>query len=180
VHDLSQIVFRPGANNDLFDLEQSLPPLASIALDTKNRSINFGTGAKGVGNVRGSFPEGAQALRDSAPIFAQGRPYTVDLTGWFDDFSTTGDYDAAGNFSRILSVFNAFDASGQVPTQIPLPQQASELGKLVRTKQYKRCPGGAEVRAADGSNVLSPEQQQALDCVDSARASGTYGTGNAK
>jgi phospholipid/cholesterol/gamma-HCH transport system substrate-binding protein len=177
VHDLSQIVFQPGPNNDLFDLEQSLPPLASIALDTKNRSINFGTGPKSVGNVRGSFPEGAQALRDSAPIFAQGRPYTVDLTGWFDDFSTTGDYDAAGNFSRIFSVFNAFDATGQIPGAIPLPQQASEFGKLARTKQYKRCPGGAEVVASDKSNVLSPQEQQALDCTESARASGTYGTG---
>jgi phospholipid/cholesterol/gamma-HCH transport system substrate-binding protein len=175
VHDLSKIVFAPGPNNDLFDLEQTLPPLASIALDTKNRAINFGTGAKGVGNVRGAFPEGAQSLRASAPIIAQGRPYTPELMGWFDDFSTTGAYDAAGGFSRIQTAFNAFDASAAQP--IPLPQQAPQFARLARTGQFKRCPGGAEVVATDKSNLLTPEEQQALDCTESGRASGPQGFG---
>lgn len=180
VHDLAQIVFQKGANNDLYDLEQSLPPLSQIALDTKNRSVNFttpsitsgGAGAQGVGSTSGAFPESAKALTATAPIVAQGRPYTPDLMGWFDDFSTTGAYDAAGNFSRIFSVFNAFDATSQVPSQIPLPDQASRFGQIARTKQFFRCPGGAEVKAADGSNVLSPQLQQQLGCKESDRASG--------
>ena len=56
-------------------------------------------------------------------------------------------------FSRLLSVILSYCGSA---------------------KQYKRCPGGAEVRASDGSNVLSAEQQQQLDCTESARASGAY------
>ena len=92
--------------------------------------------------------------------------------GWFDDFSTTGAIDAAGGYLRIFTVFNAFDATGQIPGAIPLPQQAQEFGRLARTQQFFRCPGGAEERAADGSNVLSPDQQAALDCKESDRASG--------
>ena len=38
--------------------------------------------------------------------------------------------------------------------------------------QYKRCPGGADVAASDGSNVLSAAEQAALDCRDSDRAAG--------
>src|SRR5204862_1154283 len=33
VRDLARVVLYPGKNNDLFNLEESFPPLASIALD---------------------------------------------------------------------------------------------------------------------------------------------------
>ena len=38
--------------------------------------------------------------------------------------------------------------------------------------QYRRCPGGAEAPAADGSNVLSQEEQDRLQCTESDRAVG--------
>jgi phospholipid/cholesterol/gamma-HCH transport system substrate-binding protein len=170
VHDLSKIVFQPGANNDLFDLEQSLPPLASIALDTKNRSYNAGGGPKSVGNVQGAFPQTIKALNGSTPIIAFGRPYTPELVGWFDDFSTSGMYDAAGNFTRVFTVFNAVDAASQVPTVIPLNQQGSLFGQLSNVGQYHRCPGGGDVVAPDKSNLLSAQEQQALGCKESDRA----------
>src|SRR5947209_9655234 len=85
VRDLSKIVFQRGPNNDLYDLEQSLPPLASEAPDTKRRSINFSQpihpptppnpfapGGTSVGNVEGAFPEIAKSLTDSAPLIAEG------------------------------------------------------------------------------------------------------------
>jgi phospholipid/cholesterol/gamma-HCH transport system substrate-binding protein len=168
VRDLSRIVFQPGPINDLNDLQHTFPPLKSAALDTKRRSIDFGTGPINVGTVRGAFPETAQALRDSAPIIAFGRPYTVDFDGWADDFSTTGSYDAVGGFSRTFNVFNAFDSTGFVP----LTDRLSNFQNTVRSNQFKRCPGASEEPAPDGSNVPSAALRAALDCTDSARATG--------
>jgi phospholipid/cholesterol/gamma-HCH transport system substrate-binding protein len=168
VRDLSRIVFQPGPINDLNDLQHTFPPLKSAALDTKRRSIDFGTGPVNVGTVRGSFPETAQALRDSAPIIAFGRPYTVDFDGWADDFSTTGSYDALGGISRTLNVFNAFDSTGF----IPLSDRLSNFQNTVRTNQFKRCPGASEEPAPDGSNVYSASEMQKMECLESARATG--------
>ncbi|MEA2480057.1 MAG: phospholipid/cholesterol/gamma-HCH transport system substrate-binding protein [Thermoleophilaceae bacterium] len=173
VRDLSAIVHRGGANNDLYDLMQSFPALTSAALDTKNRSYNAGGGARSVGRTRGAFPEIAQATTDTAPIVAFGRPYTPDLFGWFDDFSNTGGYDALGGFSRVQTIFNAFsNIEGQVPALVPLDQRGELFGGSARTGQYKRCPGASEEPAADGSNVFTPAEQQALDCREADRAVG--------
>ena len=174
VHDLSRIVYSPGKDNDLYDLQQTFPPVAQAALDTRNRSVNFGGGSKSVGRVRGAFPEIIDAARDSAPILAFSRPYTPDLMGWFDDFSTTGVIDAGGNVSRAFTVFNAFTFTGNTPSLVPLNDRLASLTQVARTKQYKRCPGGADMRADDGSNVLSAEQQEELDCTEADRAVGAY------
>jgi phospholipid/cholesterol/gamma-HCH transport system substrate-binding protein len=168
VRDLSRIVYQPGPDNDLNDLQHTFPALKAAALDTQNRSIDFGTGAKDVGNVKGSFPETTRALIDSAPIIGFGRPYTVDFAGWGDDFSTTGSYDATGGFSRAFTVFNAFDEAGAVP----LTDRLSNFQNTVRTGQYKRCPGASEEPAPDGSNVYSASEMKALDCLEKDRAVG--------
>jgi phospholipid/cholesterol/gamma-HCH transport system substrate-binding protein len=116
-----------------------------------------------------------KALTGSAPIIGFGRPYTPELMGWFDDFSATGVLDAAGGIVRVALTFNAFDLTGNVPSFIPLNQRLGSLDRFGgRINQYRRCPGGAEVRAADGSNVLSASQQKKFDCTESARASGVY------
>lgn len=173
VRDLSRIVFQPGPDNDLNDLQKTFPPLASAALDTKTRSVNAGGGPVNVGRTRGAFPEIAQATTDSAPLIAFGRPYTVDLDGWFDDFSTTGSYDAEGGFSRVQNVINAIDATGTVTAGlVPLDQRFTNLQNTVRTGQYRRCPGASEEPAPDGSNLPSAAEQQALDCTNADRATG--------
>jgi phospholipid/cholesterol/gamma-HCH transport system substrate-binding protein len=175
VRDLADIAFKPGKDNDLYNLEQTFPPVAQAALDKKNRSINFGAGAKSVGNVEGAFPSLTKSLTDSAPIISFGRPYTPELMGWFDDFSATGVLDAAGGIVRVSLTFNALDATGSVPSVIPLNDRLGNLQQGgARIKQFKRCPGGGDVRAADGSNVLSPDQQQRFDCTEAARAAGVY------
>jgi phospholipid/cholesterol/gamma-HCH transport system substrate-binding protein len=173
VRDLSAIVFKKGPNNDLNDLQHTFPPLKSVALDTKTRSIDFGTGPKSVGKVKGSFPETTKALIDSAPIIGFGRPYTLDFDGWADDFSTTGSYDALGGWARAYTVFNAFDASGGAGGFVPLTNRFSNFQQTARTDQFKRCPGASEEPAADGSNVWSASEMKAMDCVESARATGT-------
>jgi phospholipid/cholesterol/gamma-HCH transport system substrate-binding protein len=174
IADLRQIVRKPGANNDLTELTQTFGPLASEALDTKNRKIDFGQGAQDVGSTEGAFPASTKAFKASAPVIAFGRPYTQDFLGWFDDFSTSGGYDALGGFSRGMVFFPATQVEHNIPAVVPLPDRSALYESMIRLHQYKRCPGASEAAAADGSNVWSADQQKALDCKESDRAVGDY------
>jgi phospholipid/cholesterol/gamma-HCH transport system substrate-binding protein len=146
VRDLSRTIRSPGRDNDLIELIDSFPALSRAALDP--RRVN---GA----SRRGAFPETADALRAAAPTIAQGRPYTPELVGWFDDFATTGAYDALGGLSRAWLNF-------------------SEIlyGPGPKVRQFRRCPGANEEPASDRSNVLTAEEQAALDCDGSQRSVG--------
>jgi phospholipid/cholesterol/gamma-HCH transport system substrate-binding protein len=146
IRDLSRTISRSGRNNDLIELIRSFPPLARVAMD--GQRVN---GA----DRRGAFPETTDALRAAAPQIAFGRPYTSDFVGWMDDFSTTGGYDANGGFSRAWINF-------------------SEIlyGPGPKLKQFRRCPGANELPAADGSNVFSAEEAEALDCDPNQRSVG--------
>src|SRR4051812_7283015 len=175
VADLRTIVKRPGAANDLTELTKSFGPVASAALDTKPRSIDFGGGAQDVGKTEGAFPTSVKAFKDASPLIAFGRPYTEDLLGWFDDFSTTGSYDALGGISRPQVIFTATTRENGTPAVIPLPKRGDAYKNSVRTYQYKRCPGASEEPAKDNSNVFSGEDQKALDCKESDRATGPFG-----
>jgi phospholipid/cholesterol/gamma-HCH transport system substrate-binding protein len=174
VRALAAVTGRPGPGNDLRELNRTYPALASIALDTKDRSIDFGTGAVDLGEVRGAFPELSQALERSTPTVAHGRPYTPDFVGWMDDFSHTGAFDALGSFSRVHQYVNAFSVTETGFAEVPLADRGENFKALTRTKQVKRCPGGAEEAQPDGSNVWSPAEQEELDCVEAHRATGNY------
>lgn len=168
IRDLSRVAGSPGKGNDLLELNRTYPPLADIAVDTERRQIDFGTGPVDLGRKRGSFPEAAEAFRDSAPIVGHGRPYTPDFVSWFDDFSQTGAYDALGSFSRSQTYFNVFTVSdGGV---IPRANQGEVFKELANTHQFKKCPGAAEAPAPDGSNVWSDEEREELDCLESDRS----------
>ena len=185
VRDLSRALRSPGSDDDLVELARTYPGLADIAVDEARRNGK---------TRRGAFPELSEALEDSAPIVAHGRPYTVDLLGWLDDFSHTGGTDALGGFSRSQIYLNAF--TPQLPPGVPCPQ-AAKLGggclladlsdtlgfdtsnlrgeifkAFARTEQFKRCPGAAEEPAKDGSNVFTQAEQEELDCVEEHRATG--------
>ncbi|MEJ7715096.1 MAG: hypothetical protein WKF40_05060 [Thermoleophilaceae bacterium] len=102
--------------------------------------------------------------RNAAPLIAQGRPYTQDFLGWFDDFSTTGaNFDAYGPFARGLISFQEF---------IPDPANPTEPLGPIKQGQFKRCPGAAEEPADDGSNVFSDAERKVLACEESDRATG--------
>jgi phospholipid/cholesterol/gamma-HCH transport system substrate-binding protein len=174
IRDLSNTLLRRGADNDLLNLQNTLPALASAALDTKERRPNFGGGPVNVGETRGAFPTTVDALEDAAPIIAQGRPYTPELIGWFDDFSTSGPYDAQGGFSRAQVVFNVQNILGNVPELIPLDVRDQVFADLAKVGQYRRCPGASEEAARDGSNVFTPQEQANLDCTEEDRATGPY------
>jgi phospholipid/cholesterol/gamma-HCH transport system substrate-binding protein len=168
IRDLARLTGSPGPDNDLLELNRTYPPLADIAVDTKSRKINFGTGNVNLGRKRGSFPEAAEAFRDSTEIVGQGRPYTPDFVSWFDDFSQTGAYDALGSFSRSQTYFNVFTPNtGAI---IPRAQQGEFFKQVANIFQYKKCPGAAEAPAPDGSNVWSEEEREQLDCLESDRS----------
>jgi phospholipid/cholesterol/gamma-HCH transport system substrate-binding protein len=172
IRDLSNTLLRRGPDNDLLNLQSTLPPLASTALDTRERRPNFGTGPISVGEKRGSFPQTVDALNDAAPIIGHGRPYTPELIGWFDDFSTSGPFDAQGGFSRAQVVFNIQNLTQDTPALIDLPNRDQVFGQLAKIGQFRRCPGAAEQPAGDGSNVWSAAEQQAFDCAEEDRATG--------
>jgi len=161
IRDLRKAVRRPGRRNDLIDFVKSVPPLADIAVESKERN----------GKSReGAFPASVKAFRDASPIIASGRPYTQDLLGWFDDFSTTGGaFDALGAYARGLISFSEF--TGPIQPLLNNGEPAGAVGPVNRN-QFKRCPGAAEEAADDGSNVLSAEERQFLDCDEAARATG--------
>ena len=174
VNRLRKLVRFPGPRNDLFELQRTYPPLEQITLVKKDRSIDFGTGRKDVGETRGAFPELTEALSRSTEIVGHGRPYTPDFVGWMDDFSHTGSYDALGSFSRAQIYFNAFTVQDGLPTGdlIPAEMQGQAFKDIANLNQLKRCPGAAEEAAPDGSNVYSEEEQAELDCVEEHRATG--------
>ena len=144
IRDLSLTIRRRGEANDLIELMRSFPALSRAALDP--RRVN--------GAVRrGAFPEAEEALTDSSETFALLRPYTPDLVGWFEDFSGTGAYDAAGGFSR---------------SQLNLTEIL--YGPEPLGGQFRRCPGAGDAPASDGSNVYSAAEQAELECEESDRA----------
>jgi phospholipid/cholesterol/gamma-HCH transport system substrate-binding protein len=144
IRDLSLTIRRRGDANDLIELMDSFPALSRAALDP--RRVN---GAL----RRGAFPEAEEALTDSSETFALLRPYTPDLVGWFEDFSGTGAYDAAGGFSR---------------SQLNLTEIL--YGPEPLGGQFRRCPGAGDAPASDGSNVFSAAEQAELECEESDRA----------
>jgi hypothetical protein len=127
-----------------------------------------------VGQTAGAFPTAVQAFKDASPAIAFGRPYTADFLGWFDDFSTSGGYDALGGISRTQVIFNATTVENGVPAVIPLPQRGDAYKQLNRLYQYKRCPGASEAPAPDKSNVWTADEMKALDCKEADRATGNF------
>jgi phospholipid/cholesterol/gamma-HCH transport system substrate-binding protein len=148
VRELSQTVRRPGADNDLVELLRRQPALDRIANQTARRN----------GKDRpGAFPTTIKALDGITKQVAFLRPYAPDLVGWFDDFSTTGAYDALGNFSRAGLQLNGFTL-GPALNALPIPADLRNLILAAGTKpgRNNRCPGSIERRAPDGSNPYKP------------------------
>ena len=135
VRDLSQLVNRAGPNNDLIDLNNSTVPLRDSAIGPVSAN----------GKQRdGAFPASTKALSSATPELEKARPYSVDLTGWFSDFSTPGVYDALGAASNAgLYVNAAANIDGNLKLLSPTLRGA-QLGAAAVTGQNDRCPGTAE------------------------------------
>jgi phospholipid/cholesterol/gamma-HCH transport system substrate-binding protein len=152
VRDLSALVRRSGANNDLIDLTRSNVPVRDIAIGPVD--------ANGASR-EGAFPASTKALNGATPELATARPYAPDLLGWFDDFSTTGPYDALGGVSRAALHVNLFTLLGNVPNLSPSGliapgDRAAEFSKAAQVHQNNRCPGSIE-RAIPGEGSNDPQ-----------------------
>lgn len=148
IRDLSKTVRRSGADNDLVELLRRQPAVDEIANKTRTRN----------GEKRpGALPTLRKALRGSKPQLGFLRPYAPDLIGWFDDFSTSGAYDAMGNFSRAGLELNGFTL-GPLLDLLPIPVELRNLllSAGVKIGRNNRCPGSIERRASDGSNPYKP------------------------
>ncbi|CAN5133467.1 hypothetical protein BH20ACT16_BH20ACT16_14460 [soil metagenome] len=148
IRELSQTVRRPGADNDLVELLRRQPALDRIANQTGERN----------GKQRpGAFPATIEAFEGATKQIAFLRPYAPDLVGWFDDFSTTGAYDALGEFSRAGLALNGFTL-GPLLNATPIPTELRNLilSAGLKTGANNRCPGSIERRAPDGSNPYKP------------------------
>jgi hypothetical protein len=104
----------------------------------------------------GAFPASTQALKDATPELAYLRPYTVDLLGWFDDFSHSGTYDALGAASRVGIHASAFTLVGGELQPVPPELREQALRAAAATGQDNRCPGGGDHKSSDGSRPWKP------------------------
>ncbi|MEA2425830.1 MAG: phospholipid/cholesterol/gamma-HCH transport system substrate-binding protein [Thermoleophilaceae bacterium] len=145
IHDLSVLIRKQGANNDLIDLTAKMPKLASIAKRT--------------------FPHDVQALVKSLPVISYIRPYTPDFTGWVTKFGEGANpYDANGHYARIQPMFNQFQY-GETPTGpvlSPLPVDLAGRNGL-NARNSVRCPGAATQPPPDGSAPWR-DTSGTLDC----------------
>jgi phospholipid/cholesterol/gamma-HCH transport system substrate-binding protein len=143
IRDLSDIIKKPGSDNDLIELTKLGVPLAQATV--RNTNAN--------GKTRpGAFPISTTALNDSTPELATARPYAVDLTGWFEGYTHPGTIDANGGASRIAPVvglgsiengsLNIFSSLLNI-----LPGSSDRLSfaqQSLTTGQGDRCPGSME------------------------------------
>jgi phospholipid/cholesterol/gamma-HCH transport system substrate-binding protein len=145
--DLSELLKAPGKGNDLIDLTNGQVPLRDVAVGDVNEN----------GKERpGAFPASTEAFDEVAPQIGYLRPYTVDLLGWFDDFSHSGTYDALGAASRVGVHASAFAlADGQL-APVPPALRDEVFQAAAETDQRNRCPGGGEHRSQDGSRPWKP------------------------
>src|SRR4051794_15877766 len=138
IRDLSTLINRPGADNDLVDLLRKQPQLTQVA--------------------KPAFKHTVEGLQRGTPVLQFIRPYAPDLIGWFRDFGqSTANYDANGHFARISPIVNAFQftdnpAGGTLTALKPADRQVGlQSGKI------RRCPGSSTQTAPDGSNPYAPE-----------------------
>ena len=136
LRDLSRTIKAPGADNDLIELTRAAEPLRDIAVGSAPRD----------GKIRdGAFPATTKALAGATPELATARPYAPDLTGWFDDFSHSGMYDALGGASRAGLYVNLFaNVNGVLKPLLDRTTQAKALEQGLSSGQRWRCPGAAE------------------------------------
>jgi len=152
--DLSELLRAPGEGNDLIDLTDAQVPLRDVAVGDVNEN----------GEERpGAFPASTEAFDDVAPQVGYLRPYTVDLLGWFDDFSHSGTYDALGAASRVGIHANAFALLEGQLTPVPAELRDEVFQQVAETDQRNRCPGGGEHPSDDGSRPWKPTPDHDCD-----------------
>lgn len=154
LRDLAPVLHRRGPTNDLADLLRSMPRL---------REIGVGPVARNGAERDGALPAAAEALAGATPRVAFARPYSVDFTGWLDDFSHSGNIDALGGFARIGTHVSAYSFKNGLIAPLAPALRAQELKSAAATGQSNRCPGSVERDRGDGSIPWIPSEDFACD-----------------
>jgi phospholipid/cholesterol/gamma-HCH transport system substrate-binding protein len=170
VRHLANLISKPGPANDLIDLNHLAVPLAKVTVGHVYAD----------GKLRpGAFPESTKALNGATPELAVGRPYAVDLTGWFEGYSHPGVYDANGGASRVApvvglgsietgpagspnllgvnlctkTILHVIPHCSAAQNLLSNPESRLSFAKSVLvTGQGDRCPGSMERGPADGTS----------------------------
>ena len=181
LRDLDQVIRRGGPDNDLVELTRLAVPLSEVALgegtpDCGDTPATDYEEAADDDFEQGSLGESVCALRNSMPILSHFRPYTPELIGWFDDFSTSGTHDANGGIGRIGGTFNTFTASTSGAPEILSPVHPAEIygaagfNALLSVNNDQRCPGALERDPGDGSTTFTDDGR--LDCDETQQPIG--------
>jgi phospholipid/cholesterol/gamma-HCH transport system substrate-binding protein len=168
VTDLDAIVKRPGAANDLVDLNHLQPQLTDVAVGSGSPDCgaeaekDFASAADG-DFTQGSLGESVCSLANSLPQLSQLRAYTPELVGWFDGFSSHSGYtDANGGLARVHTIFNTFTISEAsnlpIVSNPPLPISDPARADIITSGATQKCPGGNErpLGAADPADDSVP------------------------
>jgi phospholipid/cholesterol/gamma-HCH transport system substrate-binding protein len=148
--DLARAIRQPGKGNDLVELLRAQPAVDQAA----NQPVTANGAQR-----RAAFPELAASMKESTPQMAFFRPYTPDLVGWFDDFSTSGSYDALGNFSRAGLALTSFTFTPALGNIVPVPPELRDdvLAAGAKLGRNNRCPGSIERDPGDHSTNWKPD-----------------------
>ena len=152
--DLSKLTKSKGEHNDLIDLANSVFGF---------RDVTVRPGTYNGKEREGSFAAGTRSLKSQTPQFAFQRPYVVDLTGWFDDFSHSGIYDALGSASRVSTNVSAFAFLNGALVPVEEDMRDDVINEVATLGQRNRCPGSTERPADDKSNPFKPSPDYPCD-----------------
>jgi phospholipid/cholesterol/gamma-HCH transport system substrate-binding protein len=166
IRDLTDIVRRPGKQNDLVELTKDAVPLAKAGVGTGSPNCGQNPSTDYLNAADNNFTQGALgeancALRNGLPGLAFFRPYTTELVGWFDDFGggPSGIIDANGGIGRIATTFNAFTISPNGVPDFGTPFSLADVigGALpgLELGNLNKCPGANERPAPDNSNPFT-------------------------
>ncbi len=145
--DLSDVVRKPGANNDLADTLAELPR------------------TRKAGNV--ALPAAITAMDVTQDDVQRLRPYTPDLLAWLAKFGqASAYYDGNGNYARAQpSATNIFSYNGgSLDPQYESPQFPVSASAPYLLSPIMRCPGGGSAPAPDGSNPFDDNGLLSGDC----------------
>jgi phospholipid/cholesterol/gamma-HCH transport system substrate-binding protein len=135
LRDLAALVSRAGTQNDLTDALRLAPPVR----DAATRPVD----ANGAQRPP-TFTSLTDLMRSATPEFAFLRPYSADLTGWFDDFAHSGVYDALGGSGRVSTHAVGYENVGGKLTYVPPDLRKAVFDRVASRDQRNRCPGSME------------------------------------
>ena len=171
IRDLDAIIKRRKPANDLVDLTKLQVPLSEVAVGPYREN-----GA----NRPGAFPESTQSLEDSLQQLEFFRAYPPERVGCFNEFGSSGVFDANGGIGRFAVLLNAFSFSppANLPNAIPAPTNlppplnfipgfapnptGPSLFNALDTGNLRRCPGSNERNPGDNSTPFT--DNGTLDC----------------